>query len=41
VGKGYAGSDMFKLNVVASSSGNAINVSSYVRPLFHPILALV
>jgi len=30
VGKGYAGSDMFKLNVITSSNDNAKNVSSYM-----------
>jgi len=30
VGKGYAGSDMFKLNVITSSNSNAMNVSSYM-----------
>ena len=30
VGKGYAASDMFKLNVNNSSSGNAMNVSTYM-----------
>jgi len=27
--KGYAGSDIFKLNVISSSNNNAMNVSSY------------
>jgi len=30
VGKGYAASDMFKLNVITSSNDNATNVSSYM-----------
>ena len=30
VGKGYAAGDMFKLNVIISSSGNDMNVSSYM-----------
>ena len=38
VGKGYAASDMFKLNVNNVSSGNAINVSTYM--LVHSISSL-
>jgi len=30
VGNGYVDSDMFKLNVIISSNGNALNVSSYM-----------